>query len=223
VPSPEWRASDAETEVALVTRLRARDTSALEVLMQRYASRVYRVAFGITRNQADAEEVTQDSFLALFEKIHTFDGRAALGSWLYRIATNAALSKGRGKRLKREVSLDAQLPTFLEDGHRAGEPSFLLADWSRNPEEDLLSAETQALLRRGIAALPERYRAVVVLRDIEELSYEDVAEILGESVSSVKSRLHRARMALREHVTGSLHRAIWGRSGRSSGQARGCA
>ncbi len=191
----------AESEAVLVARLRARDTGALEILMQRHASRVYRVAFGVTRNEGDAEEVMQDVFLSLFEKIHAFEERAALGTWLYRVATNAALLRRRGKRLTMEVSLEAQLPTFREDGHRAGERSLLLADWSAGAEEEMLSEETQALVRRAIDALPEHYRAVVVLRDIEELSSEEVAEILGESVSSVKSRLHRARMALREQLT----------------------
>jgi len=189
------------TEAALIARLRRRDTEALEVLMERHAARVYRVAFGITRNDADAEEVVQDVFLSLFEKIAVFEERAALGTWLYRVATNRALLRRRGKRLELEVSLEDQLPTFRDDGHRAGERSFLLADWSASAEDGLLSDETQALVRRAIDLLPPHYRAVVMLRDVEELSNEETAEILGEAVSSVKSRLHRARMVLREQLT----------------------
>jgi RNA polymerase sigma-70 factor, ECF subfamily len=191
----------ATTEAALIARLRRRDTEALEILMERHAARVYRVAFGITRNDADAEEVVQDVFLSLFEKIAAFEERAALGTWLYRVATNTALLRRRGKRLELEVSLEDQLPTFREDGHRAGERSFLLADWSASAEDGLLSDETRALVRRAIDMLPPHYRAVVMLRDVEELSNEETAEILGEPVSSVKSRLHRARMALREQLT----------------------
>ena len=191
----------ATTEAALIARLRRRDTEALEILMERHAARVYRVAFGITRNDADAEEVVQDVFLSLFEKIAAFEERAALGTWLYRVATNTALLRRRGKRLELEVSLEDQLPTFREDGHRAGERSFLLADWSASAEDGLVSDETQALVRRAIDMLPPHYRAVVMLRDVEELSNEETAEILGEPVSSVKSRLHRARMALREQLT----------------------
>jgi RNA polymerase sigma-70 factor (ECF subfamily) len=193
--------SAAATEAALIARLRRRDTEALEILMERHAARVYRVAFGITRNDADAEEVVQDVFLSLFEKIAAFEERAALGTWLYRVATNTALLRRRGKRLELEVSLEDQLPTFREDGHRAGERSFLLADWSASAEDGLLSDETQALVRRAIDILPPHYRAVVMLRDVEERSNEETAEILGEAVSSVKSRLHRARMALREQLT----------------------
>ena len=189
------------TEGELIDRLRGRDTSALEILMERHAARVYRVAIGVTRNEADAEEVVQDVFLSLFDKIAAFEERAALGTWLYRVATNRALLYRRGKRRELEVSLEDQLPAFKDDGHRAGERSFLLADWSASAEEGMLSGETHALVRRAIDLLPPHYRAVVVLRDVEELSNEEVALILKEPVSSVKSRLHRARMALREQLT----------------------
>ena len=195
------------TETELIGRLRHRDAGALEILMQRHGARVYRVALGITRNEADAEEVVQDVFLSLFEKIAAFEERAALGTWLYRVATNRALLRRRGKRVELEVSLEDQMPAFKDDGHRAGERSFLLADWSASAEEGMLSGETHALVRRAIDLLPPHYRAVVALRDIEELSNEETAEILNEPVSSVKSRLHRARMALREQLTRALSAA----------------
>ena len=195
---------DADAELALVERLRGGDAAALEALMERHASRVYRVARGITRNEGDAEEVVQDVFLTLFRKIDRFEGRAALGTWIYRVATNAALIKRRGKRAEVEVALEDYLPTFKEDGHREGDRTFLLADWSGTPESELLSTETRALLVRGIDELPDHYREVLILRDVEELSSEEVAGILGESVASVKSRLHRARMALRERLTRHL-------------------
>jgi RNA polymerase sigma-70 factor (ECF subfamily) len=195
VPDPEFE---------LVARLRAGDPAALEPLMTRYTARIYRVAYGITRNDADAEEVVQDVFLSLFRKIASFEGRAALGTWLYRVATNAALIKRRGKRAQVEVSLEASLPTFLSDGHREGDHAFLRADWSKTPEEELLSGEARAILNHALAALPDHYRAVLVLRDVEALSNEEAAEILGDSVPSVKSRLHRARMALREQLTRAL-------------------
>ena len=177
--------------------------------MERYSPRIYRVAFGITRSHGDAEEVVQDVFLTLFRKIDSFEGRAALGTWLYRVAANAALIKRRGKRAEVEVNLEDYLPTFKDDGHREGDRAMLLADWSRTPEGELLSGEARAILEDGLALLPEHYRAILVLRDVEELTNEEVAEILGESVASVKSRLHRARMALREVLTrrlGPVHR-----------------
>ena len=172
--------------------------------MERYASRVYRLAHGITRNAADAEEVAQDVFLNLFRKIGTFEGRAALGSWIYRVTANAALIKRRGKRFEVEVPLEDHLPTFKEDGHRDGDRAYVLADWSQSPEEELLSRETRGLLNRALDELPDHYRAVLVLVDVEGLSNEEAAAALEESVASVKSRLHRARMTLRERVTRHL-------------------
>jgi RNA polymerase sigma-70 factor (ECF subfamily) len=188
----------------LIERLRARDTSVLEILMERYSPRIYRVAFGITRSHGDAEEVVQDVFLTLFRKIDSFEGRAALGTWLYRVAANAALIKRRGKRAQVEVLLEDYLPAFKADGHREGDRAMLLADWSATPERELLSGEAREILEEGLALLPDHYRAILVLRDVEELSNEEVAEVLGESVASVKSRLHRARMALREILTRRL-------------------
>src|SRR5712691_310408 len=178
-----------EADLSLLERLRAGDANALDVLMGQYSARVYRLAYGITRSAGDAEEVVQDVFLTICRKSESFEGRAALGSWIYRITTNAALNKRRGKRQEVETSLEEQLPSFKADGHREGARAYVLADWSQNPERDLLSGET---------------RAVLVLRDVEELSNEEVAEVTGESVPSVKSRLHRARMALREQLTRHL-------------------
>ena len=191
-------------ETRLVDRLRGGDATALEGLMREYASRVYRLAFGITRNQGDAEEVVQDVFLTLATKSAMFEGRSAVGSWIYRITTNAALNKRRGKRHEVETSLEEHLPAFMADGHREGDRSFLLADWSQNPERELLSGEARRTLERALDGLPEGYRAVLVLREVEELANEEVAELLGESVGSVKSRLHRARQALREQLTRTL-------------------
>ena len=191
-------------EDRLIERLRQGDTEALEAVMVRYSGRVYRLAFGITRNDADAEEIVQDVFLTLFRKIDTFEGRSALGTWIYRVTTNAALIKRRGKRVELEVLLEDYLPRFLEDGHREGDRAFLCADWSQGPDEAAQAAETRAILTQALERLPDTYRAVVLLRDLEGLSNEQAAEVLGETVASVKSRLHRARMALREQLTQAL-------------------
>jgi RNA polymerase sigma-70 factor, ECF subfamily len=205
---------EGDTEVMLIERLRAQDPSVLEILMERYSPRIYRVAFGITRSHGDAEEVVQDVFVTLFRKIDSFEGRAALGTWLYRVAANGALIKRRGKRAEVEVHLEDYLPTFKSDGHREGDRAMLLADWSGTPERELLSGEARGILEEGLALVPDHYRAILVLRDVEELSNEEVAEALGESVASVKSRLHRARMALREVLTRRLgpggHAQPWG-------------
>jgi RNA polymerase sigma-70 factor, ECF subfamily len=193
-----------DVTASLIDRLRGGDAVALEEVMERFAPRVHRLAYGITRNEADAEEVVQDVFLRLFRKIDAFEGRSTLGTWIYRIAVNTALIKRRGKRAALEVLLEDHLPTFKDDGHRAGDRAMLLADWSETPEEELLSSETRDTVRRMIAGLPDHYRVVLLLRDMEELSNEETAEILDDTVSSVKSRLHRARMALREQLTRSF-------------------
>jgi len=188
----------------LLARATAGEAGALETLMTRYSARVYRLAYGITRNAADAEEVVQDVFLQIVNKGGGFEGRAALSSWIYRITTNVSLNKRRGKHRELETSLDELLPTYLPDGHRAGERAFLVADWSGTPESELLSGESRRILEAAIDRLPEHYRAVLVLKDVEELSSDEVAEIVGDSVAAVKTRLHRARMALREQLTRRL-------------------
>jgi RNA polymerase sigma-70 factor (ECF subfamily) len=189
------------TVTAALERLQAGDTSALELLMERFATRLYRVALGITGSAPDAEEVVQDVFLTLCRKAGSFEGRAAVGTWLYRIAVNTALNKRRGKRAEVEASLEDCLPTYEADGHRHGDRSFLLADWSSLPDQVLLSAEGRHVVRTAVERLPAHYRSVLLLRDVEELSSEEVSQIVGVSVASVKSRLHRARMALREQLT----------------------
>jgi len=172
--------------------------------MARFASRVYRLAFGITRSAADAEEIVQDVFLQVVQKGAGFEGRAALGSWIYRITTNVSLNKRRGKRRELETSLDELLPRYRADGHRDGERAYLLTDWSGTPERELLAGESRRILEAALDRLPDHYRAVLVLRDVEELSNDEVADIVGDSVGAIKTRLHRARMALREQLTQHL-------------------
>lgn len=172
--------------------------------MSRYASRIYRLAHGITRSAPDAEEVVQDVFLQMVNKGAGFEGRAALSSWIYRITTNLSLNKRRGKRRELETSLEEMLPTYLPDGHRAGERAFVVADWSATPDRELLAGESRRVLEAALDRLPEHYRAVLVLRDVEDLSNDEVAAIVGDSVAAVKTRLHRARMALREQLTRHL-------------------
>jgi len=198
------QAIHAAADLDLLASLRRGEASALDTLATRHGPMIYRLAFGITRNQGDAEEVLQDVLLTLARRSASFEGRSALGSWIYRIATNTALNKRRGKRLELETPLEDLLPTFEPDGHRSGDRTYLLADWSQNPEEELLAGERRRVLEQAIDSLPDHYRVVLVLRDVEDLSNEEVAAILEEPVSSVKSRLHRARMVLREQLTRAL-------------------
>jgi len=198
------QAIDSAADLDLLASLQRGEAGALKTLADRHGQMIYRLAFGITRNQGDAEEVLQDVLLTLTRRSASFEGRSALGSWIYRIATNTALNKRRGRRVQLETSLEDLLPTFEADGHRAGDRTYLLADWSQNPEEELLAGERRQALEQAIDSLPDHYRVVLVLRDVEDLSNEEVAAILEEPVSSVKSRLHRARMVLREQLARAL-------------------
>jgi len=188
----EAHPGDAE----LVDRLKRGDGEAFAGLLRRYQGKVYRLSMNMTRNVQDAEEVTQDVFLAVYRKIGEFDGRAAFSTWLYRVTTNAALMKLRGRRSEPHLSIEGEGPTFAPDGHHARP----VADWSELPEDRLLSAERRRVLEQAIEALPPDYKAVVVLRDIEGLSNQEVAEVLGTTMLAVKSRVHRARLALRERL-----------------------
>ena len=164
----------------------------LAAVMDRYAECVYRLALR-TRNTADAEEVAQDVFFTVFRKSGTFEGRSAFGSWLYRIAVNTALNRCRAKRARAQTSLEelAQSPDGSVWAARA------TIDRSLTPDQRLLGKEARALLSTAVDVLPDHYRAVVTLRDVEELTSADVAGMLHRSEPCVKTRLHRARLVLR--------------------------
>jgi RNA polymerase sigma-70 factor (ECF subfamily) len=183
-------------DVELVERLKRGEMEAFGTLLSRYQGKVYRLAMNMTRNPQDAEEVTQDVFWTVARKIGAFDGRAAFSTWLYRVTANAALMKLRGRRSEPHFPIEEAGPAFAKDGHFARP----VADWSELPEEQLLAAESRRVLGQAIEALPPDYRAAVVLRDIEGLSNQEVAETVGTTVLAVKSRLHRARLALRERL-----------------------
>ncbi len=181
--------SDSE----LVERVKAGDEAAFEALLERYQDRVYRLARGLTRDPRDAEEVVQEVFLTIYRKIHSFEGRAAFSTWLYRITMNVTLMMLRGRGPEDPGVVEALLPSFTAEGRHAQ----MVHDWTKTPEEHLLQQEVREAVRRGIATLPAEYQAVLVLRDLEGLSNGEVAEVLGLTVLAVKARLHRARLALR--------------------------
>jgi RNA polymerase sigma-70 factor (ECF subfamily) len=178
----------------LLRALRRRDPSAAEQLVARYGSRAYRLAVGITRNAADAEEVVQEALWSVIRKIDTFRGDAAFGSWFSRIVVNAAFQKlRRGAARHGEIALDDVLPTFHEESEHAAP----IVDWSAAVTDPTTQTSVRAALDSAMDDLPPDYRAVVVLRDVEGLSANEAAESLGISVPNVKSRLHRARLFLR--------------------------
>lgn len=176
----------------LVEQIKAGEKASLEALLGRYQDKVYRLALSFTKNPADAEEVLQDVFLAVYRKIASFERRSAFSTWLYRITVNTALMKLRGRGPVQE-SIDEYLPQFTKDGRHAR----MAVDFTQGPDEQLLRKERERVLWEAIEALPPDYKIVLVLRDLEGLSNEEVAEVVGASVLAVKARLHRARLVLR--------------------------
>ncbi len=190
-----------DPDAALVEALRRDDVEAMEQLVERFADRVYRLALRITGSNEDAEEVTQDALWTAGRKIHTFKGESAFGSWLYRIAANAAYMKLRTRKAKaREIALDDVLPSLDEAGVHF-EP---MDDWSPSVDEQALQGELRSVLEAAIDELPPDYRSALVLHDVEGMSNPDIAEALGVSLPAVKSRVHRSRLFLRKRLSDYL-------------------
>jgi len=187
---------------ALLAALRAGDEAAYETIVRLYGGRLLAVAKRLTRNDADAQDVLQSAYLSAFRALDHFAGSCQLSTWLHRIVVNAALMKLRSRRRKPEESIDALLPAFELDGHHVER----FTEWSAQADALLERRETRATVRACVDQLPENYRTVLLLRDIEELSTDEVAETLGMTPMAVKVRLHRARQALstllRTHCAG---------------------
>jgi RNA polymerase sigma-70 factor (ECF subfamily) len=179
----------------LVARLQAGDQAAYAQLVEEHAGKIYRLALRLMGNEADAEDVLQETFLSAFKSIDRFEARSSLSTWLYRIASNAALMRLRRKEPE-QVSVDE--PVERDDGELIPRQLF---DFCCLPEEDLLREEARAEMQRAVDELPPSLRSVFILRDIEGLSTEETAEALDLSVSAVKSRLMRARLKLRERLS----------------------
>lgn len=177
----------------LVRMAQAGETRAFDELVRRYRDKVYRLSYKILRHEDDASEALQDAFLSAFRGLKNFKVESTFSTWLYRIATNASLMKYRRRR-EGHVSLEQSQSS---DG--SGEP-MQIPDWSAQPLAELLNTETREVMQEGVQRLPEELRTVFVLRDIEGLSNAEVAEILNLSVAAVKSRLHRARIFLRDRL-----------------------
>jgi RNA polymerase sigma-70 factor (ECF subfamily) len=181
-----------DDEATLLAGLRGGDEAAFAELVGRYSGRLLAVTRRLLNQEQDAQDALQDAFLSAFRGLATFDGNSSLATWLHRIALNAALIKLRTRRRKPEQPIDELLPSYLVDGHRR-DPGPAWKALASDAER----AETRELVRRCIAQLPDSYRVVLVLRDIEELDTAAVAEQLGIEAGAVKTRLHRARQALR--------------------------
>ena len=182
-----------EQEAALVARLRSGDAAAFEQLVRTQMAALLRVARRMMHSEEDARDAVQDAFVSAFRSIGTFDGTAQLSTWLHRIVINACLMRLRTQRRHPEEDIEDHLPRFVEDGHQLV-PNV---PWSETAETLLERAEIRVVVRTAIDRLPDNYREVLVLRDLEELSTEEVAKLLGVTANAVKVRLHRARQALR--------------------------
>ena len=185
-----------EDEV-LLERLRKGSPEAVSELLRLFQGKIFNLAMSILKNESDAEEATQDVFMTVVRKADTFKGNSALYSWMYRICVNTCLMRLRGKRRNDTVSIEEFMPVFTEEGMHASP----MDDWSKEVERKALNEELGQMIRKFTDQLSEKYKVVFVLSDVEGLSNEETAQILGLTVPAVKSRLHRARLYLREQLS----------------------
>jgi len=187
-------------EAALTEGLRAGDDKVFETLVRTYGGRMLAVARRVLHNEEDARDAVQDAFINAFRYRESFKGDALISTWLHSIVINSALMRLRARTRKAEEAIENYLPRFLPDGHYA--ESF--ASWTEPVDVSLSRKETSEMVRRAIEELPETYRTVVLLRDIEGLSTEETAQIVNTTPNAVKIRLHRGRMALRTLIAPHL-------------------
>ena len=187
----------AAEDLELVRGIKAGDDAAFEKMVKRYHARVYSLAYGVLRNPEDAEEATQDAFWTLYRKIGTFDESKKFFSWFYRVALNAAYSRARRRPSLPVTSIEDRMPRFSNDGHFALD----IPDWSVAIENDAAARELAARAEEFIAELPPAYRDVIWMYDVEEIPSSDIAETLEISIPAFKSRLHRARMYVRQRLS----------------------
>ena len=195
---------DRETELA--TAMLNGDSGAFDRFVEYFGSKVFSYSWLMCGQREDAEEVAQEALLKAFQNFDQLRDPQHVRSWIFRVAKNACLTKRRKSVFapERELSLDEFLPVSEGEGeHRHIE----IADWSKLPDRELLGGELRDQLHRAIAELPESYRAVVLLRDIEELSTQEAAEILDLTPDVVKTRLHRGRLAIRQKLDAYLRAA----------------
>jgi RNA polymerase sigma-70 factor (ECF subfamily) len=183
----------AMTDEDLVRSAQAGESPAFDELVRRYTNVVYRILYKILRHEEDSQDALQDTFVSAYRALPRFRQDARFSTWIYRIATNAALMKARARRTNL-VSLD-----HPSDDSEVG-AVWDLPDWSATPDEEILSDETRRVMEDAIQALPPEQRAAFVLHDVQDLSSAETAEAMGITVSAVNSRLHRARVFLRDRI-----------------------
>jgi RNA polymerase sigma-70 factor (ECF subfamily) len=191
--SPEDPGTYCSDDARLLGRIRDGDECACEALVRQHAGRMLAVARRFLRTEEDSADAVQDAFLSAFRSLNGFEGNSTLGTWLHRIVVNVCLMRMRAQSRSREIRIDDLLPTFDQTGHH----SRPVRPWEDQTLARLTQAETRARVRACIDRLPDPYRQVLLLRDIEELDTDQTAALLGINPGAVKTRLHRARQALR--------------------------
>lgn len=185
------------SEPALIAALQAGDGKAFEQVVREYGPRLLAVARQVVGGEDEAQDALQDALLTAFKAIGRFEGKSRLSTWLHRVTVNAALMRLRSRKRKREQPIDELLPQFIPDGHQQNPGPA----WNQTALAGIEQQENQRIVRACIERLPEDYRTVIVLRDLQELDTKATAELLGLSEGNVKVRLHRARQALRTLLT----------------------
>lgn len=181
------------TEIELAQRCRARDRDAVRAVVTANNQRLFRTAWSILKDRGEAEEAVQSAYVSAFASIDTFEGRSSLSTWLTRIVVNEALGRVRAQKRRRDQLEDAGV-AMMDDYREA----LMRGSEARPPDVALAREQMRLLLEHAVAALPETFRTVFVLREVEGLSGEETAEVLDLPVATVKTRLHRARRRLQE-------------------------
>lgn len=194
---------EREIEIELARRLASGDASAFDRFVEHFRNKIFQYSWLMCGHREDAEEVAQETLLKIFENFDQLREPKRVRPWVFRIAKNACLMKRRKSLFapEHEISLDELMPSKTRED---GQVKLEIADWSGLPEDRVLESEMKQLLGRAIAELPEIYKSVILLRDLEELSTQETAQILDASEDSVKTRLHRARLILRRKLDESL-------------------
>jgi RNA polymerase sigma-70 factor (ECF subfamily) len=194
------QASDRSADAALIARIEAGEPGAFAELVHLYSGKVYSIGISMLRNEQDARDVVQETFLNVHRRIDTFRGDAALSSWIGRIATNNALMKLRTRRRKPETSLEIK----VSNGGAEETVERVIVDKTPISDQLALDRELGERIRAAVDELPDKYREVLVLADYRELSMKQIADALDISIPNVKTRLHRARLAVRETLAAYL-------------------
>jgi len=195
--------SNAE-EMRLVRRLKARSVGAFETLIERYQGPIFNLVYRMLGNRAEAEDLSQEIFITVFKQIDGFRGEASLATWLYRIASNHCIN--RRKYLSHRRHYTGKSLSDIGDRDELGAGRLPATDRPPRPDEMAEGLEMERAIQAAISSLDEDHRLVLVLRDVQSLSYEEIVEITGVPAGTVKSRLHRARMALKEKLASHFAR-----------------